>query len=158
LEDELTMTKISDLEGRVNRLNESQESSLTTEEANMVRSFWVELNYSPEERAEYDTLDKRREVLYQNYLAGKKTPQEQAEWTKITERCTPIAHDKVMMRVIANTSLRDRVWAELASRVLRFQKLTEKPYLELTSNETKEIETLLEWFSKLQRKALGEQG
>ena len=150
------MTKISDLEERVDRLNETHEPSLTTEEANTVRAFWIQLNYSPEEAEEYSTLDKRREVLYENYLAGKKSLEEQAEWTKITERCTQIAHDIVMARVGRNQSLRDRVWPGLAPRVLRFRELTEKPSQELTGDEKRDLETLLDWFSELQQEALGQ--
>ena len=69
------MTKISYLEERVNQLNEGQEPSLTTEEANTVRWFWIQLNHSPEEADEYSALKKRQEILYQNWRAGK-TPLE----------------------------------------------------------------------------------
>lgn len=152
----MTRLEIRTLEERVDRLNESKGLSLSTEEANTVRAFWIQLNYSREEADEYSTLDKRREVLYQNYLAGKETQQEQAEWTKITERCTQIAHDIVMQRVINNDALRDRVWPELAPRVLRFRELTEKPHQDLTGDENRELEILLGYFSELQREALGE--
>ena len=152
----MTKTEIERLEERVNRLNESQEPSLTTEDANTVRQFWIQLNHSLEEAREYSTLKERQDVLYENWLAGRRAPGEAEEWTKVSGRLTQIAHDIVMKRVIANHSLQDRVWPELAPRVLRFRKLTEKPSEELTSEETKELESLLEWFSELQRKALGE--
>jgi hypothetical protein len=150
------LTKISNLEERVDQLNQNRDPSLTTEEANTVRAFWIQLNYTPKEAREYFTLNKRRKLLYENYLAGRRAPGEAEEWTNVTGRMTEIAHDIVMRRVIANRSLRDRVWPDLAPRVLRFCKLTEKPTEELTSNEAKELESLQEWFNELQREALGE--
>ena len=152
----MTKTKIEHLEERVNQLNESQEPMLTTEDANTVREFWIQLNHSPEEAQEYSTLKERQDVLYENWLAGRRAPGEAEEWTKVSGRLTEIAHGIVMKRVIANDALRDRVWPELAPRVLRFRELTEKPSEELTSTETKELESLVEWFSELQREALGE--
>jgi hypothetical protein len=146
------LTKISDLEERVNRLNEGKEVSLTTEEANTVRGFWIQLNHSPEESQEYSVLRERQDILYENYIAGKWTPEMQEEWTRNGGRMTQIAHDIVMQRAIGNRPLRDRVWPELAPRVLRFYKLTEKPSAELTGDETKELGFLMEWFSELQRK------
>ena len=150
----MTKSEIKNLEERISKLNENQETSLTTEEANLVRSFWIQLNYSPEEAQEYSALDKRREVLYQNWLAGKRPPEEQDEWTRVSGRCTEIAHDIVMKRVIANHILRDRVWPELAPRVLMFRKLSAKTIEELNDDETEELKGLLEWFSKLRQEAL----
>jgi len=150
------LTKIRDLEERVDRLGASEESSLTTEDANAVRWFWIQLNYSPQEAREYSTLKKQREILYGNYLAKRRAPGEAEEWTKVSGRMTEILHDVVMQRVIANDSLRDRVWPDLAPRVLRYHKLTEKSTEELTSSEAKELESHIKWFSELQREALGE--
>ena len=150
------MTKIRDLEERVDRLGESQEVPLTTEDANTVRFFWIQLNYSPQEAREYSALKKQREILYGNYLAKRRAPGEAEEWITVSGRMTEIAHDIVMQRVIANDSLRDRVWPDLAPRVLRFCKLTEKPTEELTSGEVEELEGLAKWFSELRREALGE--
>jgi hypothetical protein len=53
------MTKISNLEERVNQLNEGQEPSLTTEEANTVRWFWIHRHWTVEEAEEYTNIQKR---------------------------------------------------------------------------------------------------
>ena len=82
--------------------------------------------------------------------------EEAEEWTMNIARSTHISHDIVMQRVIANHALRDQVWPELAPRVLRWRKLAEKPSEGLTGDEKRELETLENWFTKLQREALGE--
>jgi len=159
------LTKISDIQDRIDRLG--QESSLSTEEANFIRGFWIQLNYSPQEQEEYSKLKERQDVLYANWLArrngGMQDPrpmmmstEEAEEWTMNIARSTQISHDIVMQRVIANHALRDQVWPELAPRVLRWRKLAEKPSEGLTGDEKRELETLENWFTKLQREALGE--
>jgi hypothetical protein len=152
----LTKTEIKNLEERVTRLDKGQELSLTTEEANTVRAFWIHLHWTSEEAEEYARIDKRRDVLFELWKAGRMTPEEREESTRLSARSTQLAHDLGMKRVIANDAMRDRVWPELAPRVLRFRELTEKPSEQLTGDETKELETLLEWFGELQREALGE--
>lgn len=138
----------------MDRLDPKPTPSLTTEEENTIRWFWIQLNSSPEEAEESSILNKRREVLYQNRLTGKSTPEETAEWTKVSGRITELAHDIGMRRVSANSALRDRVWGDLAPRVLRYYKLTEKPNEELTDDETEELVAILKWFKELQREAL----
>jgi hypothetical protein len=147
-------SEIKGLGERVSRLNKTEQPGLTTEEANMVRAFWIRLNYSPEEGEEEVALEKRSEILYQNWLARKSLPGEQEEFSKVSARSTEIAHDIVMMRVIANHALRDRVWPEFVTRVLRFRQLTDETSTDLSSDESKELETLLEWFNELQCEAL----
>lgn len=65
------MTKISDLKERIDRLGESENFSLTTEGANSVRAFWIQLNHSHEEAEEYSALEKRGNILYEKWLSGR---------------------------------------------------------------------------------------
>lgn len=152
------MTKISDLEKRVNRLGEGQELSLTTEEANAVRWFWIRLHWTDEEAKEYSDAETRQEEISAAAGSPYLNAEENREYMDLTKRQTELAHDIGMKRVIDNDTLRDEVWPELAPRVLRFYKLTEKPSEQRTSEETKELQTLLDWFTELQRKVLRTSG
>jgi hypothetical protein len=125
--------------------------ALTTEEESMVRYFWIRLHWTPGEAEEYDTIQKRRKILFENWTAGRMTAEEQAEYAKLN---TQLCDDIGVKRGIANEAMYDRVWPELAPRVLRLRKLQEKPLEELTDAEAEEWKGLLEWFSKLQREAL----
>jgi hypothetical protein len=124
------------------------------EEANTVRWFWIQLHYTDDEAEEEAWLKKRQDVLYEKWQAGKQSPEEHAEYSRLEERIVQICHDVVMERVGRNDGLRDQVWPELAPRVLRYWKLREKPGEGLTAREKQELESLLEWFGKLQQEAL----
>lgn len=136
------------------QLDQGQGSTLTTEEANTVRAFWIHLHWTPAEAEEYEAINKRQDVLQAKWKAGTMTAEDQREEMNLSARSTYLAHDVGMMRVLANHALRDRVWPELAPRVLRWWKLTEKAAAELTGDESKELEALQEWFTALQREAL----
>jgi hypothetical protein len=149
------MSKVERLGERVDALtHNSQGPALTTEEANMVRSFWRKLHWTPEEAEEYSSGNKRMEEIYiaagSVYLGS----EENREYMRLSKRATELQHDIVGKRHIANEALRARVWPELVPRVLRFCKLTEKRVGELTGAEAEELNGLLEWFSKLQAEAL----
>ncbi|MGA2626201.1 MAG: hypothetical protein ABSF63_03960 [Candidatus Bathyarchaeia archaeon] len=148
------LTTVKSLQERINQLNPGQTPELTTPEANAVRWFWIQLNYTPEEAEEDIGLRKRKEILYENWLAHKSLPGEQDEWTKIESRLVELIHDIVMPRAERNSALRDRVWPELTGRVLRWHKLGEKPSEQLTGDEVKELGLLTAWFDELQREAL----
>jgi hypothetical protein len=124
---------------------------LTTEEENIVRYFWIQLHWTPGEAEEYDTIQKRRKILFENWTAGRMTAEEQAEYAKLnTQLCDNIG----VKRGIANEAMYDRVRPELAPRVLRVWKLHEKTREGLTDAEAEELKGLLEWFGKLQVEAL----
>ena len=149
------MTKIEELEERLDELSHGGNGDdLTTEEGNMVRYFWIQLHWTPAEAEEYSTIQKRREILHENWEAHRMTAEEQAEYTRLSARSTELAHDICGKRVGANHAMRDRVWPMLAPRVLRYWKLQAKPCEELTDAEAEEFKGLLEWFSKLQAEAL----
>jgi hypothetical protein len=152
----LTKTEIENLEERINRLGESQEVSLSTEEANMVRSVWIHLHWTNEEAEEYENIRKREDVLLEHSKARNYTriPGEEEEWTKLSNRSTELAHDIGMKRVIANHAMRDRIWPEFTRRVLRFIELSKKPTEQLLSQEKQELDTLLEWLGKVRDEAV----
>ena len=152
----MTKPEIRSLEERVTRLNESQEPSLTTSESNMVRAFWIHLHWTPAEAEEYSRCKERMEAISAAAGSVYLNAEQNREYMKLSGRCTELIHDIGMKRVGANNALRDRVWSELAPRVLRFQKLTERPSEQLTGDEKRDLETLLEWFSELQREVLGQ--
>lgn len=122
----------------------------------MVRAFWIHLHWTPEEAEEYSRNKERMEAISEAAGSVYLNVEQNQEYMKLSGRCTELVHDVCMKRTIADHILRDRVWPELAPRVLRFYKLTEKPTEQLTDQETRELDSLLEWFSELQRMALDE--
>jgi hypothetical protein len=150
----LTKTEIKNLEERISQLNANHGAPLSTEEANTVRWFWIQLTYTREEAEEETRLRQRQDTIFRKWETA--TPEERQEYDTLEKRIVEICHDTVMQRVVNNHAMRDRVWPELAPRVLRFHKLAEKPSGELTSEQKRELETLTKWFSELQREALGE--
>jgi hypothetical protein len=149
------LTKVEKLEERLDALaHDGQGPTLTTKEANMVREFWINLHFTPEEGDEYSAIRKRRDDIYAAAGSVYLGAEENREYMKLSKRSTELAHDIVGKRVIANHAMCDRVWPELAPRVLRYWKLREKPVEELTDAEAEEFKGLLEWFGKLQAEAL----
>jgi hypothetical protein len=146
-------SKIENLSERVDELADGnrEDPKLTTEEANMVRYFWIQLQWTPDEAEEYYTIQKRRKILFETWKADRMTAEEQAEYMRLN---TQLCDDIGMKRGIANEAMCDRVWPELAPRVLRYWKLRGKPVEELTDAEAEELKGLLEWFGKLQAEAL----
>ncbi len=140
----------------MSRLGESQESSLTTDQANLARSLWINLHWTKEEADEYGNIRKRLDVLLENAKARswKRIPDEQAEWERLSERSTYLAHDVGMKRCIANNVMRDQVWPELVPRVLRFSELADKPEDTLQDAEMRKLNDLTKWFLDLRAKAV----
>ena len=148
-------SKIENLSERVDELADGnrEDPKLTTEEANMVREFWINLHFTPEAAEEYSKGEKRMEYLHELWLACNWSKEYEMESTRLSERSIEL-DDIVENRVSANKALCDRVWPEVAPRVLRLRKLQEKPVEELTDAEAEELKGLLEWFGKLQAEAL----
>ena len=128
--------------------------ALTTEERNIVRYFWSQLHWTPDEFEEYSAMKTRMEDIRAAAESVNLGAGENQEYVKLSRRSTELVHDILGKRVIITHDIRDRVWPELAPRVLRFRKFMEKPSDQLSSEENKELETLLEWFNKLQREAV----
>ncbi|MGP8069874.1 MAG: hypothetical protein ACLP5V_08295 [Candidatus Bathyarchaeia archaeon] len=147
-------TEIKNLTERVERLNENQAASLTTDEGNMARGIWINLHWTREEADEYANIRKRRDVLHEKWLQGKTTPEENQESSRLSERSTYLAHDISMRRCLANDVMRDRVWPELVPRAIRFTKLTEKPEDTLPDAEMQELNDLTKWFMDLRVKVV----
>jgi hypothetical protein len=146
-------SKIEKLSERVDELacGSGQGPTLTTEEANTVREFWINLHVTPEEGDEYSRNEERLKYLHTLWRACKWTKEYEMEQSRLSERNVELDSDIVANRVIANHAMRDRVWPDLAPRVLRFRKLEKKPREELTDAEAEEWKGLLEWFSKLRQ-------
>jgi len=148
------MSKVERLGERVDELSHnSQGPALTTEEANMVRSFWRQLHWTTEEAEEYSRGKKRMDEIHVAAGGPYLGSEENREYMRLSKRSTELQHDIIGKRVIATVAMRDRVWPDLAPRVLRYWKLREKSLEELTDAEAEELEGLLEWFSKLQAEA-----
>jgi len=150
------LTKVEKLGERVNELagRSIDGPALTTEEANMVRSFWRQLHWTTEEAEEYSSGKKRMDEIHVAAGGPYLGSEENREYMRLSKRSTELQHDIIGKRVIATVAMRDRVWLELVPRALRYWKLVDKPREQLTNAEAEELEGLLEWFSKLQAEVL----
>lgn len=118
------MTKLSNLTERVDQLGQGQELALTTEEGNAVRWFWLHLHLTSEEVEEYSKAEKRQEEICAAAGGVYLNAEQNREYMDLAGRQVELVHEIAMKRVAANDALRDRVWPELAPRVLRWEKLT----------------------------------
>ena len=149
------MSKVERLGERVDELSHnSQGPALTTEEANMVRSFWRQLHWTTEEAEEYSRGKKRMDEIHVAAGGPYLGSEENREYMRLSKRSTELQHDIIGKRVIATVAMRDRVWPMLVPRALRYWKLIEKPREQLADAEAQELRNLTEWFSKLQAEAL----
>jgi hypothetical protein len=147
--------KVERLGERVDQLSHGNDGDdLTTEEANLVRSFWRRLHWTDEEAEEYSKGEKRMEEIHVAAGSVYLGSEENREYMRLSKRSTELQHDIIGKRLIANEAMRARVWPELVPRVLRFYKLTEKPVEELANAEAEELEDLLDWFIKLRAEAI----
>jgi hypothetical protein len=150
------LTRINDLTERVDDLahGNSQGPALTTEEANSVREFWIQLHWTTAEAEEYDAAERRQDEIRAAAGSVYFNTEQNREYNTLATRQVELIHAIRGKRVRANYALRDRVWPELVPRALRYWKLVDKPREQLTGTEAEELKSLLEWSSKLQAEAL----
>ena len=144
--------KLSERVSELTRDGNSQAPGLTTEESNMASYFWSQLHWMTDEYEEYWAIRTRMEDIHAAAGSVYLGAEENRECMKLSERKTELFHDILGKRLRASNALRDRVWPELAPRVIRCYKLQEKP--QLTDDEVEELKGLMEWFSKLRQEAL----
>ena len=140
----MTKSEVENLKERLNRLARSGYSAdgLTTEEANMVRYFWIRLNWTQEEEDEHHRCREQMDAIHDAAGSVYLNAEQNREYMKLSARATQVARDIGMKRVCANDAMRDRVWPELAPRVLRYWKLLEngkRRIAELNADEAEEL-------------------
>jgi hypothetical protein len=157
------LTKIEELEERLDKLPRGgSDPNEPSEEGNLIRWFWVQLHWTPEEAAEYDANHERMAAIVSERGHGPNgepggpylSAEDNREYMRLSARCTQLAHDIQGKRVIANDAMRDRVWPDLAPRVLRYSTLQGKTAGELAENDKEELGDLEAWFEKLRREAI----
>lgn len=152
----MTYREVDNLHKRADDLahNGDGHAELTTAEANSVRELWIRLHWTDAEAKEYSDAEKRQEEIHAAAGSVYLGSEENREYMRLSARQTELVHGIRGRRVGANHAMRDRVWPEFSPKALRYWKLVDKPHEQLTSDECKELEHLLEYFNRLQAEAI----